>query len=185
MPVLPLVRVRRKATDEKGWGRDVQPVIKVSWKDAKEYIAWLSRTSGKPYRLLTEAEWEYSARARSSTTYSWGDEIGKSNANCSGCDSRWDRKQPAPVGSFKPNAFGLHDMHGNVWEWVEDCYSVNYRGSPNDGLARTDGDCNRRVVRGGAWDSSPLDLRSAERVGFNPIIRGFDVGFRVARTLHP
>ena len=105
-----------------GWDGASQPVINVSWDDARQYVAWLSRMTGKTYRLLTEAEWEYAARAGTQTAYSWGDEIGKGNANCRRCGSQWDGRQTSPVGSFKPNAFGLYDMHGNVWEWVEDCY---------------------------------------------------------------
>ena len=102
-------------------GRGTQPVINVTWDDAQQYVAWFSKMTGKPYRLLSEAEWEYAARAGTTTAYSWGDEIGKGNANCNGCGSEWDGRQTAPVGSFAPNQFGLYDMHGNVWEWVEDC----------------------------------------------------------------
>ena len=109
--------------------------------------------TGKPYRLLTEAEWEYAARAGTTTAYFWGDEIGKGNANCDGCGSQWDDKQTAPVGSFAANAFGLYDMAGNVWEWVQDCYHDNYDGAPTDGSAWTSGDCSLRVVRGGSWNS--------------------------------
>ena len=122
------------------WGRGKRPVINVSWGDAQEYVAWLSKETGKSYRLLTEAEWEYAARAGSTTNYSWGDDIrkeGKVMANCNGCGSEWDNQKTAPVGSFAANAFGLHDMHGNVWELVEDCWSENYDGAPVDGSART------------------------------------------------
>ena len=101
-------------------------MINVSWDDAKEYVAWLSRKTGKSYRLLTEAEWEYAARAGASTKYSWGNEIGRNQANCHSCGSQWDNMKTGPVGSFTANAFGLHDMHGNVWEWVEDCWHVSY-----------------------------------------------------------
>ena len=107
---------------DNGWGRGRRPVINVSWEGLKEYLAWLSKQTGKTYRLLTEAEWEYAARAGSTTQYRWGNEIGKGNANCGGCGSQWDNKGTAPVGSFKPNAFDLSDMHGNMWQWVEDCY---------------------------------------------------------------
>ena len=112
--------------DDNRWGRGKHPVTSVSWDDAKQYVAWLSRKTGKTYRLLTEAEWEYAARAGSTTLYSWGDDIGRGNAHCSGCGSPFDENRPAPVGSFKPNAFGLYDMHGNVWEWVEDCREMDY-----------------------------------------------------------
>lgn len=112
---------------DQGWGRGSRPAINISWDGAKEYVAWLSRRTGKPYRLLSESEWEYAARAGSDTAYSWGDDIGNGNANCDGCRSQWDGISTAPVGSFPANAFGLHDMHGNVWEWVEDCYKGSYR----------------------------------------------------------
>jgi formylglycine-generating enzyme required for sulfatase activity len=167
------------------FGRGRQPVINVTWNDAQDYVAWLSKVTGKPYRLLTEAEWEYAARAGTQTAYSWGDEIGKGNANCNSCGSQSDARQTAPVGSFAPNAFGLYDMQGNVWEWVEDCYHVNYDGAPTDGLAWTAGDnSSDRVVRGGSWYDDPRFLRSADR-GWNPGYRGIVLGFRVARTLSP
>ena len=122
-------------SDDAGWGRGKQPVIYVSWDDAKAYAVWLSTMTGKTYRLLTEAEWEYAARAGTTTAYYWGDDIGKGNANCVFCGSQWDNKQTAPVGSFAPNQFGLYDMLGNVWEWVEDCGHNNYNGAPEDGSA--------------------------------------------------
>ena len=127
-------------------------------------MAWLSKMTGKPYRLLTEAEYEYATRAETQTAYPWGDDIGKNNANCNGCGSKWDNRQTAPVGSFKPNAFGLYDMVGNVWEWVEDCFHDNYNGAPTDGSAWIEGgNCKFRVVRGGAWDFPAVSsaLRSA------------------------
>jgi formylglycine-generating enzyme required for sulfatase activity len=99
-----------------GWGRGTRPVIYVSWGDAQTYVAWLSRMTGKAYRLLNEAEWEYAARAGSTTAYFWGEEFGKDHANCNGCGSQWDNRQTSPVESFKPNEFGLHDMAGNVWQ---------------------------------------------------------------------
>jgi formylglycine-generating enzyme required for sulfatase activity len=117
------------------WGRVRRPVISVSWNDAKAYVAWLSKMTGKEYRLLTEAEWEYAARANTTTAYSWGNEIGKYNTNCNGCGSGWDGSKTAPVGSFSPNAFGIYDMFGNVWDWVEDCFHNNYQGAPTDGSA--------------------------------------------------
>ena len=107
---------------DSGWGRGRRPVIDVTWDDAQTYVAWLSKITGKPYRLLTEAEYEYAARAGTETAYPWGDEIGDGTmANCDGCGSQWDNKQTAPVGSFAANGFGLYDMVGNVWEWTEDC----------------------------------------------------------------
>jgi formylglycine-generating enzyme required for sulfatase activity len=168
-----------------GWGHGQQPTINVSWGDAKTYVAWLSRITGKRYRLLSEAEWEYAARAGSQTAYPWGDEIGKGNANCDGCGSQWDNKQAAPVGQFPANAFGLHDMQGNVWEWVEDCYRENYNQAPTDGSAWTTGNCVSRVVRGGSWINYPEYLRSARRSRSTTGIRNNLLGFRVGRTLLP
>jgi formylglycine-generating enzyme required for sulfatase activity len=159
-------------------------VINVNWDDAQQYVAWLSRRTGKSYRLLSAAEWEYAARAGSDKAYSWGDEIGKGNANCNGCGSQWDFKQTAPVGSFAANAFGLHDMHGNVFEWTQDCNHLNYSGAPEDGSAWiTGGDCAGRVVRGGSWYLTPEYLRSAARGWFITNDRSLFLGFRVGRTL--
>jgi formylglycine-generating enzyme required for sulfatase activity len=171
--------------DDVGWGRGTRPVIFVSWDDAQEYVAWLSRMTGKPYRLLSEAEWEYSARAGSTTAFLWGEEAGKNNANCNGCGNQWDNRQTSPVGSFKPNAFGLHDTVGNVWQWVQDCYHNDYSAAPADGSAWISGDCSFRVVRGGSWSGNPLDLRSANRGRDPSDSRDNDVGFRVGRTLLP
>jgi formylglycine-generating enzyme required for sulfatase activity len=168
-----------------GWGRDRRPVIFVSWDDAQKYVAWLSWMTGKTYRLLTAAEWEYAARAGTTTAYSWGDEIGRNNANCDGCGSQWDNTKTAPVGSFAPSSFGLHDMHGNVWEWVEDCNTSTYKGAPTDGSAWTTGDCSRRVIRSGSWAVGPGSLRSALQSASPAFTRLSDMGFRVARTLTP
>jgi formylglycine-generating enzyme required for sulfatase activity len=174
-----------KAPDS-GMGRGIKPVINVSWDDARQYVAWFSRMTGKTYRLLTEAEFEYAARAGTQSAYSWGDEIGNGNANCVGCGSKWDNSETSPVGSFKPNAFGLYDMHGNVWEWTEDCVHDNYDGAPQDGSAWTaDGNCRLRVVRGGSWGFSPQILRSAIRLGRTTDSRDNYLGFRVGRTLTP
>jgi formylglycine-generating enzyme required for sulfatase activity len=167
--------------DEWPWGRGRQPLINVSWDDAKGYVAWLSEKTGRDYRLLTEAEYEYATRAGTQTAYPWGNEIGKNNANCNGCGSRWDDIGTAPVGSFAANAFGLYDMVGNVSEWTEDCYHDSYQGAPADGKAWTSGDCAKRVVRGGSWDDNPESLRSAHRGAASPIDQA--PGFRVGRTL--
>jgi formylglycine-generating enzyme required for sulfatase activity len=139
--------------------------------------------TGQPYRLLTEAEWEYAARAGATTAYYWGGEIGKENANCNNCGSEWDNRQTSPVGSFKPNAFGLYDMAGNVWQWVQDCYHGDYEEAPTDGSAWTSGDCSNRVVRGGSWNYSPQLLRSANRIRSATDGRNNSLGFRVGRTL--
>jgi formylglycine-generating enzyme required for sulfatase activity len=120
---------------DSGFGRGTKPAINLTWDEAGKYVKWLSRMTGQPYRLLTEAEWEYAARAGTTTAYYWGDEIGKANANCNGCGSQWDSRETSPVGSFKPNAFGLYDMAGNVWQWVEDPWHDNYEGAPMDGTA--------------------------------------------------
>ncbi len=173
-----------KSPADMGWGKGRRPVIDVTWNDAKEYVSWLSRKTGQSYRLLTEAEWEYAARARSTSAYAWGDNIGTGNANCNGCRSQWDNKQTAPVGSFAPNAFGLYDMHGNVWEWCEDNWHNDYTGNPPaDGSVWRGGDDSLRVVRGGSWSSIPRSLRSAFRYGYHPDLRIDFIGFRVARTL--
>ena len=171
--------------NDNGWGRGRRPAINVTWDDAHRYAAWLSKMTGKPYRLLSDAGWEYAARAGSNKRYSWGDEIGKGNANCSDCGSEWDATQTAPVGSFAANQFGLHDMHGNVWEWVEDCLHRSYEGAPADGSAWiAGGECSLRVIRGGSWHYDPDGARSASRRGMS--ISPFDdVGFRVGRTLSP
>ena len=137
--------------EDEGWGRGDLPVINVSWEDAQSYVTWLSRETGESYRLPSESEWEYAARAGTATKYSWGNEIGVNRANCDGCGSRWDNQRTAPVGSFAPNGFGLYDMHGNVWEWVEDCWNGSYAGAPSDGGAWESGNCAERVLRGGSW----------------------------------
>ncbi|MDE0478168.1 MAG: formylglycine-generating enzyme family protein [Gammaproteobacteria bacterium] len=166
--------------DDAGWGRGDRPVIYISWHDAQEYVAWLSRETGGTYRLLSEAEWEYATRAGSTTSYSWGDEFDGSLANLDG-----NRGRTVPVGSFPANAFGLHDMHGNVYEWVEDCWNENYHGAPADGSAWLSGNCSERIFRGGSWYWVPSLLRSAYR-GHEPTgHRSKGVGFRVARTLTP
>jgi formylglycine-generating enzyme required for sulfatase activity len=143
------------------------------------------RVTGSTYRVLSESE--YAARAGAQTAYSWGDDIelnGTPMADCNGCGSRWDNNLTAPVGSFSQNRFGLYDMEGNVWEWTEDCVHENYNGAPTDGSAWIEGgDCNDRMVRGGAWVLSPATLRSAYRIGTATVDRGRDLGFRVARTL--
>ena len=170
--------------DDRGWGRGGRPVIRVSWEDITEqFIPWLSKTTGKQYRLPTEAEWEYAARAGSETKYSWGNSIGNNKANCDGCGSRWDDSQTAPVGSFSANAFGLYDMHGNVWEWTQDCRNKNYEGAPIDGSAWLSGDCSQRVLRGGSWYDGPYYLRSANRDWITTGYRSGYNGFRLARTL--
>jgi formylglycine-generating enzyme required for sulfatase activity len=170
------------------WGRGAQPVINVSWDDAKAYVAWLSRFTGKAYRLLSEAEREYIARAGTTTPFWWGATISTKRANYDGTQRYTDeptgefRQHAMPVDAFQPNPWGFYDVHGNAWEWVEDCYHDSYEGAPTDGSAWTTGDCNRRVLRGGSWASQPRNLRSAARFRLAPAIRGEWYGFRVART---
>jgi formylglycine-generating enzyme required for sulfatase activity len=175
------------------WGRGSRPVINVDWRDAQDYVRWLNRMTGtRSYRLLSEAQWEYAARGVTSAQephpdYPWGNELGRGNANCGGCGSRWDNKQTAPVGSFKANAFGLYDMAGNVWQWVEDCYAENLDGAPADGAAWKEacqGETSSRVIRGGSWVNNPLVLRSSYRGRGAPVM-GASEGFRVARVVSP
>jgi formylglycine-generating enzyme required for sulfatase activity len=170
-----------------GWGRGTRPVIYMSWQDAQDYVDWLNRMTGeRSYRLLSEAEFEYAARAGSTTTYPWGDDIGENNANCKGCKSEWDGKQTAPVGSFAANAWGLFDMQGNVWQWVEDCWHKDYEGAPKNGAAWNTGCAERsRVVRGGSWANNPEVLRSASRSPFPIDLRGNLGGLRVGRRPSP
>src|SRR6185312_4633370 len=174
------------------WPGGNQPVINVSWIEAQQFVAWLSLMTGKTYRLLSEAEWEYAARATTSlsarsSVYYWGDDLGRNNANCPGCRSKWDGKQPAPVGSFAANAFGLYDMLGNVWEWVEDCYFPSYApDAPADATPRRGGECATHVVRGGSWVgvAGPSSLpRSAIRDWRPADGRTYGLGVRIARTL--
>ena len=169
-----------------GWGRGERPVIHVSWEDARSYESWLSKRTGVTYRLLSESEWEYAARAGTTTRYSWGDEIGANRANCNGCGSRWDKgDRTAPVGWFAPNAWGLYDMHGNVKEWVRDCWNDHYLRAPADGSAWERGKCSERVLRGGSWYYSPWGLRAAYRGRYYTGGRFISDGFRIARTLTP
>jgi formylglycine-generating enzyme required for sulfatase activity len=183
--------------DDLKWGRDKRPAINVSWNDSQAYVAWLSKKTGKPYRLLSESEWEYAARAGATTAFWQGATLSPSQANYDGTRSYNGgptgeyRKQTIPVGSFAPNGFGLFDMNGNVWQWVADCYRAAYReadGSeaPTDGSEwKTTGSCSRRVVRGGSWFNSPVNLRSAVRSCLAPELRHDYLGFRLARTLTP
>ncbi len=173
-----------------GGGDGLEPVASVSWKDAQAYVAWLSALTGEDYRLLTEAEWEYAARAGTTTAYPWGNTASHNFANygtdecCDGHAEGRDRwVNTAPVGSFPANVFGLHDMHGNLFEWTEDCWNDSYAGAPSDGSARRSGDCSRRVLRGGTWNNNPQNLRSANRNRNNPTNRNNNNGFRVASTL--
>jgi formylglycine-generating enzyme required for sulfatase activity len=172
--------------DEKYYGRGRRPVTNVNWDDAQAYVKWLSSITGKPYRLLSEAEYEYAARSGSKTEYPWGDDKrlnSKPMANCEYCDS--EPQHELPVGSYPANHFGLYDMVGNVWEWTEDCWNKSYEGAPVDGSPRTSGDCSSRVSRGGSWNDGTYLVRSAARLRNPPSDWGSYLGFRVARTLSP
>jgi len=175
--------IRDLPADE-GWGRGNRPVTNVSWEDVNIYVQWLARKTGLSFRLPTEAEWEYAARAGTDTKHNWGNDKGGKNANCKGCPSQEEKKQTAPVGSFAANAFGLHDVHGNVLEWVEDCYKDSYSGASPTGLAHQDSACSYRVLRGGSWIDTVSGLRSANRYWYPPSRRGTNLGFRVAQDLN-
>jgi formylglycine-generating enzyme required for sulfatase activity len=165
-----------------GWGRGRRPVINVSWNDAQQYVRWLTQKTGHTYRLPSEVEWEYAARAGTTTAYYWGDKVGRGHANCGGCGSPWDSSwQTAPAGSFDPNPWGLYDMLGNVEQWTQDCYHYSYRDAPSDGSAWTGGDCRGRVVRGGSWLSDPREVRAARSIHYYATFCSRYLGFRVAR----
>nr|VFK46426.1 MAG: Formylglycine-generating enzyme, required for sulfatase activity, contains SUMF1/FGE domain [Candidatus Kentron sp. TC] len=176
----------RKKPSDQDWGRRRRPVINVSWHDALDYCAWLSKETGQRYRLPSEAEWEYAARARTTTNYWWGDDFRSNFANCVGCDGPWGDKRTAPVGSFAPNPFGLYDTAGNVCEWTADCWHKDYEGAPWDGRVwerENPDDCMWRVVRGGSWISGIWYLRSTNRYWFSPEIANFNLGFRLVREI--
>jgi formylglycine-generating enzyme required for sulfatase activity/DNA-binding beta-propeller fold protein YncE len=182
-----------------GWGRGNRPVIHVNRADAVEYLSWLARHTGKPYRLPSEAEWEYAARGGTTTARHWGEAIGRNNAACDGCGSKWDKRRPAPAGSFAPNAFGLHDMLGNVREWTSDCWNPDLSeaprdGSPNPGRRKywENGECRWPMQRGGDYDTFAWALRAGYRTSWRPgrgpsgrawSDRGDSYGFRVALPL--
>ena len=168
---------------DRGWGRGSRPVINVSWDDiTKQFIPWLNRKTGKIFRLPSESEWEYAARAGSTTKYSWGDSIGRNKANCDGCGSQWDGSKTAPVKSFSPNAFCLYDMRGNVREWTQDCWNDSYNGAPSNNRAWVSGDCDRRVLRGGSWSTLSSYLHSAYRNRGSTSNRHLLNGFRLVQA---
>jgi formylglycine-generating enzyme required for sulfatase activity len=168
--------------DDREWGRGDRPVINVSWVDAKAFATWLSQKTGQTYRLPSEAEWEYAARAGTNTPFWWGRDAGSRQANCRECSTSTGQ-QTSPVGSYKPNPFGLYDTAGNVAEWVEDCWNDNYRGAPKDGTAWTAGQCRLRVLRGGAYDSQAKTVRSTARFRYDTDVRYSSNGFRLVREL--
>jgi formylglycine-generating enzyme required for sulfatase activity len=175
--------------EDEGWGRGKRPVVNLSWENAKDYVTWLSRKTGKPYRLLSEAEWEYAARAGTTTPFSFGETLSPRQANFDGSPdgsgpSDVNRQKTMPVGSFPANQFGLHDMHGNAWEWVEDCWHDDYTAkAPTDGSAWVEEGCRGHVGRGGSWEDSQSELRSSARTGgFKDELSATD-GLRIARGL--
>ena len=165
--------------DDQGWGREWRPVVGVSWEDAQAYLQWISSRTGLVYRLPSEAEWEYVARAGTQAQYYVGEEITPDWANYG-----WNVGMTLGVGSYRANAFDLHDMLGNVWEWVADCWNGSYDGVPTDGGAWMTGDCTQRVLRGGSWHDSPTNLRSSNRHKEHSGTRNPNVGFRVVRNLN-
>jgi formylglycine-generating enzyme required for sulfatase activity len=174
---------------DQGWGRGAQPVINVSWNDAKAYVEWLTKKTSKPYRLLTEAEWEYVTRAGTATPFWWGETITPSQANYNSSNSYAGgktgdyRAKALAVNWFDPNPFGLYQVHGNVLEWVEDCVHDSYEGAPVDGSAWKSAECSNRMMRGGAFSSDPASVRSAARYPTRADARSPQKGFRIARTL--
>lgn len=172
-----------------GWGRGNRPVINISWQDAKSYIKWIRRKTGLNYRLLSEAEWEYVARAGQKGPFSTGYSIGAYDANFNGEKPYGDSpqgpyiRQTKPVGSYPANAFGLHDIHGNVYEWVEDCWNDSHTGAPANGKPRLTGNCKLRVMRGGSWVTHGYQMRASKRLRYTTDYRYDDYGFRIARTL--
>jgi len=162
---------------------DNSPVHKLSWKDVQEYLGWLRKVTDKDYRLPTEAEWEYAARGGVESSYWWGNRMAAGMADCKDCGSAWSYKFPAPVGSFKPNPFGLHGMNGGVWEWTEDCWRNDYNRAPTDGSAVTEGTCGARVLRGGSWRNDASNARSTSRLRYDFNVRYSTNGFRVARDV--
>lgn len=176
--------------DDKGWGRGKRPVINVSYNDAKNFVKWLNGKTGQNYRLLSEAEWEYVARAGQDGPFGNGYDMSAQYANFdgkapygSGAKGPYLRKTQ-PVGQYEPNAFGVYDMHGNVYEWVEDCWNPNHSGSIGDGSPRTDGDCKFRVMKGGSWVTHGYQTRAAARIRYVMDYRYDDYGIRIARTLN-
>jgi len=159
------------------------PVSKVNWNDANRFAQWLSQKTGLVFSLPSEAQWEYAARAGGMSDYSWGDSIGSNNAVCDGCGSKWDSISSAPVGSFPSNAYGLKDMHGNVWEWTQDCWHDNYDNAPHNGSAWTEGKCRKKVLRGGSWTNEKENLRTSTRFRGFSIKRDQDIGFRLVQKI--
>jgi formylglycine-generating enzyme required for sulfatase activity len=159
------------------------PMRNISWDDAQVYVKWLSKVGGKPYRLPTEAEWEYAARGGTHSTYWWGEQMKKGTADCKDCGDPYSAQAPTQVGSFTPNPFGLYDMNGSVWEWVADCWHGSYKGAPADGRTWDDPSCSVRVIRGGSWREGASYMQSATRFKYSASVRQSQNGFRVVREI--
>jgi formylglycine-generating enzyme required for sulfatase activity len=159
------------------------PISNVSWEDAQRYVQWLSKKTKKEYRLPSEAEWEYAARAGTTTDYWWGNSVKPGMANCTDCQNPGDGKGKVAVGSFKPNPFGLYDVHGNVWEWTADCWNPSYKGAPSDGQPWVRGECLSRILRGGSWNLDSDYMRASRRGRYDLDVRYYLNGFRVARSM--
>ena len=173
----------RHEPDDHNWGRDGRPVINVTWDQAQNYLRWISSRTGQKYRLPTEAEWEYVHRAGTTTRFWWGDEVGLNNANCKDCKSEWSALSSAPVGSFKPNPYGVYDTSGNVFEWVEDCWNSDHTDAPKTVQARREGNCHYRVIRGGSFYYFNKVARAFYRAKNPPGVKSYWLGFRVLREL--
>ena len=165
------------------WGKGRRPVINLPFAKTREFTDWLTAKTGHVYRLPSEAEWEYIARAGTTTEFWWGDDKGVNLANCRNCASKWSKKGSAPTGSFEPNPWGFHDTAGNVWEWVEDCWFPDYVGAPTDGSARVGGKCRQRIIRSGSWYYLSKNARSAWRSKNDARVKSYWLGFRVLREL--
>ena len=198
---------RHDEAHDQGWGRDRRPVINITWREAVDYTVWLSAQTGGRYRLPSESEWEYAARAGGDTLWPWGDEMLPNRANCADCGSRWDDESTAPVGSFPANAWGLHDMLGNVHEMLLDCLHFNYKGAPTDGSPRMvpgrgwfmfryrlggteeNGDCSTQAARGFSWDTSSSRSIAPATLYSRGLVRAREYGpiwgFRVVRENPP
>jgi formylglycine-generating enzyme required for sulfatase activity len=174
---------KRKKPKDNGWDRKTHPVVNVSWDDSQAYTRWLSKQTGTRYRLLSEAEWEYVARAGTTTSFWWGSKAGVGNAHCFDCKTDFSTSKAARIGTYKPNQFGLYDTAGNVFEWVHDCYHRNYKDAPTDGSVWEGGNCEVRIVRGGAFGSPTNSMRAEHRGKFKSGRGQYNVGIRVARDL--
>ncbi len=175
----------RGELDDHGWGRGRQPIINMNFAEAEGYAKWLSRLTGKRYRLPSEAEWEYAARAGSKSAYWWGDEPGRGKANCRECGPPADGHRALPVGTYSPNPFGLFDMNGNVWEWTSDCWQDNHQGIPADGSPRlaSGGACVQRVMRGGSWYYYPRMSTGYARAPNDHRLFSYNIGIRLVREM--